>query len=145
MFQFRRDFKTLHSQSLTLVELMIISVIVAILLTMFSQNVLGINDESKVVVANQNLRSIEGAINLFQKDMQRYPTQEEGLQALLEGDKETNWQGPYLEAELLKDPWGNSYLYEINDIHFFLFTRGEDGIQGGSDLAQDIVIARPRR
>ncbi len=144
MFQFKRDFKILHSQSLTLVELMIISVIVAILITMFSQNVLGINDESKVIIANQNLRSLEGAINLYQKDLQHYPPQEEGLTALLKSDEEA-WKGPYIEESLLIDPWGNPYQYELNDVHFFLFTRGEDGLQGGNELGQDIVIARPRR
>ena len=89
---FNRPFKTLYKQGFSLVELMILTVIVGILIMMFSQNVLGINDESKITKAHQKLRSIEGALGIFKDDFGRYPTREEGLAILVQDPEKSRWK-----------------------------------------------------
>lgn len=139
---FNSPFKTLYKQGFSLVELMILSVIVAILITMFSQNVLGINDESKLTTANQNLRSIEGALSIYRDDHARYPNNEEGLRALVEPSDNPRWQGPYIQKEMLIDPWGIPYYYELTDTQYLLITLGQDQKMGGKKLDQDIVYQK---
>ncbi len=136
------SFKTFYKQGFSLVELMILSVIIAILIAMFSQNVLGINDESKITTIHQNIRSIEGALSIFREDFARYPTNEEGLKILVEDSGSLLWQGPYIQPELLIDPWGIPYYYEITPQQYFLITLGQDRRESGKGLAEDIVYTR---
>ncbi len=139
---FNRSFKTLYKQGFSLVELMILSVIVAILITMFSQNVLGINDESKITKVHQNLRSIEGALGIFRDDFNRYPTREEGLAILVENPDNSLWKGPYIQKEILIDPWGIPYFYDISDTQYLLITLGQDRRTEGKGLNRDIVYKK---
>lgn len=139
---FNSPFKTLYKQGFSLVELMIISVIVAILIVMFSQNVLGINDESKITKAHQNLRSIEGALSIYRDDLLRYPSNEEGLRALVKSSNDPRWKGPYIQAEILVDPWGIPYYYELTPAQYLLITLGQDRKMGGKKLNQDIVYQK---
>ncbi len=139
---FKYPFKTLYRQGFSLIEWMIMTVIVAILIAMFSQSVLGINDESKVIRAHQNLRSIQGALSIFREDFARYPTNEEGLHILVENPGSKLWQGPYIQAEILTDPWGIPYYYELTPSQYLLITLGQDQIRGGKVLDQDIVYRR---
>lgn len=139
---FNSPFKTLYKQGFSLVELMILSVIIAILITMFSQNVLGINDESKLTTAHQNLRSIEGALSIYRDDHAHYPNNEEGLSALVEPSDNPLWQGPYIQKEILIDPWGIPYYYELTDTEYLLITLGQDQKMGGKKLDQDLVYQK---
>lgn len=139
---FNSPFKTLYKQGFSLVELMILSVIVAILIVMFSQNVLGINDESKMIKAHQNLRSIEGALSIYRDDLLRYPSNEEGLKALVESPNDPNWKGPYIKADILIDPWGIPYYYELTKMQYLLITLGQDRKMGGKKLNQDVVYQK---
>lgn len=139
---FKHTFKTVYKQGLSLVELMILTVIGAILITMFSQNILGINDESKRVKVKQNLRSIEGALAIFRDDLNRYPTTEEGLTVLLETSDDQAWNGPYIREEILIDPWGVPYLYEASEQNYQIMTFGADRKRGGKGLNRDITQYR---
>ncbi len=140
---FNSSFKTLYRQGFSLVELMILSVIIAILIVMFSQNVLGINDESKITKAHQNLRSIEGALSIYRDDLLRYPSNEEGLRALVESSNhDPRWKGPYIQADILVDPWGIPYYYELTDHQYLIITLGQDRKIGGRKLNQDIVYQK---
>ncbi len=139
---FNRPFKTLYKQGFSLVELMILTVIVGILIMMFSQNVLGINDESKITKAHQKLRSIEGALGIFKDDFGRYPTREEGLAILVQNPEKNRWKGPYIQEDILTDPWGIPYFYDISSNQYLLITLGQDRKVGGKGLNQDIVYVK---
>ncbi|MHC5225159.1 type II secretion system major pseudopilin GspG [Ignatzschineria sp. LJL83] len=139
---FKSSFKTLYKQGFSLVELMILSVIVAILMAMFSQNVLGINDESKITKAHQNLRSIEGALGIFRDDLLRYPSSEEGLKVLVEPIDDPRWKGPYIQKEMIIDPWDIPYYYELTPKQYFIITLGQDRKINGKNLNQDIVYQK---
>lgn len=139
---FHKSFKTLYKQGFSLVELMIITVIIAILIAMFSQSVLGINDESKLTKVHQNLRSIEGALGIFRDDFHRYPTKEEGLAILVEDPRNPLWKGPYIQTEILTDPWGIPYFYDISPEQYLLITLGQDQKTEGRGLNKDIVYKK---
>ena len=139
---FNSHFKTLYKQGFSLVELMILSVIIAILITMFSQNVMGINDESKITKAHQNLRSIEGALGIFREDFSRYPSNEEGLAILVNDPDDPRWNGPYIQANILIDPWSIPYYYEVSTDQYLFITLGQDRRRGGKKLDQDIVYSK---
>lgn len=139
---FKHSFKTMYKQGFSLVELMILTVIGAILIIMFTQNILGINDESKRVKVKQNLRSIEGALGIFKDDYHRYPTNEEQLTILRLDPQDRRWNGPYIREEILIDPWGAPYLYKQEGKSYQIMTLGADGKRGGKGLNQDIIQRR---
>lgn len=119
-------FNVLYKRSLSLVELMIVSVIVAIVITILGQKFLGFDDDSKWVEVKQNIRSIEGALNLYYKDTGEYPSTEQGLKSLIIHSKEYKWRGPYLSEQLIFDPWHNQYQYESSGRQYIIFSKGKD-------------------
>ncbi|GAA5104259.1 type II secretion system protein GspG [Wohlfahrtiimonas larvae] len=112
----------LYRKSLSLVELMIISIIVAIVITILGQKFLGFDDDSQLVEVKQNIRSIEGALNLYYKDIGQYPTTEQGLRSLIENPNLDHWGGPYLSKDLIINPWGKSYQYESLGREYVIFS-----------------------
>ena len=79
-------------------------------------------------------------MELFKLDVGRYPTTEEGLDALMKRPGSVNgWNGPYLKGELPKDPWGNAYRYaNPSNGNFEIVSLGSDGAPGGEGEAADI-------
>jgi general secretion pathway protein G len=102
-------------------------------------------DSSKVKTAETQIKMLKGALQTYRLDVGRYPTDEEGLIALVQKPADARasakWQGPYLDGELPLDPWSNAYQYASkpsgsND--FTLYSLGADGERGGSELDQDV-------
>lgn len=118
----KQPLSTLYTRSLSLVELIIISVIVAIVVTILGQKFLGFDDDSKSVVVKQDIRSIEGALNLYFKDVGTYPTTQQGLKSLIENTEINQWKGPYLSQDLIIDPWGIQYQYESQGKEYIIFS-----------------------
>lgn len=116
-----QPFSSIYKRSLSLVELMIISVIVAIVITILGQKFLGFDDDSKSVIVKQNIRSIQGALNLYLKDVGEYPSTEQGLHSLIQNPNLKHWGGPYLPETLIVDPWGNVYQYESRGRDYVIF------------------------
>ncbi len=136
----------LLSRGITLVELMILSAIIAILAMIIGQHTFNINNETQRISVQQNLRSLEGALNVYYHDMGAFPTEEEGLRALLEplDEKVTaDWAGPYIAHHLTIDPWGEPYRYQVSEEVYQLSTLGADRRIGGVGLDEDIIITRP--
>jgi general secretion pathway protein G len=93
---------------------------------------------------NQDLRVIEAGLSIYMLDNFAYPTEEQGLQALVQEPtaepKPRNWkQGGYLR-ELPRDPWGNPYRYRNPGLHgaFDIFSLGADDAPGGDGEAADV-------
>ncbi len=129
----------------TLIEIMIVVVILGILASIVVPNIMGSPDEARIVKVKQDLRVLEGALNLYKLDNFNYPSTDQGLEALVKkplGQPEAkNWKkGGYIK-KLPKDPWGNDYLYISpgSQGEFDLFSYGSDGRKGGSDTAADIA------
>ncbi|MBU6503529.1 MAG: type II secretion system protein GspG [Burkholderiaceae bacterium] len=97
----------------TLIELMVVLVIIGVLAALIVPNVLERADEARVTAARTDINNLMQALKLYRLDNQRYPTAEQGLQALLVKPTTPpippNWR-PYLD-KLPNDPWGNPYQY----------------------------------
>lgn len=126
----------------TLIELMVVMVIIAILSALIVPNVLDRVDEARVTAARSDIGNLVQALRFYRLDNLRYPTQEQGLNALVvrpsAAPLPNNWK-PYLE-KLPKDPWGNAYVYLNPGLHgeMDVFSYGADGQSGGSGKNADI-------
>ena len=128
----------------TLIEVMVVIVILGVLAALIVPKVMGRPDEARIVAAKQDIAAISQALKLYRLDNRRYPTTEQGLQALVEKPSAApvpdNWKtGGYLE-KLPKDPWGNPYQYLQPGVHgeFDVFSFGADGQTGGEGVDADI-------
>ena len=97
----------------TLIELMVVLVIIGVLAALIVPNVLDRADDARVTAARTDVNNLMQALKLYKLDNQRYPTTEQGLQALVAkpttGPVPPNWK-PYVE-KLPQDPWHNAYQY----------------------------------
>lgn len=128
----------------TLLEVMVVVVILGILAALVVPKIISRPDEARVIAAKQDIASLTQALKLYRLDNQRYPTTEQGLQALVArpttGPVPPNWKaGGYLER-LPKDPWGNPYPYLNPGLHgeIDVFSFGADGTPGGEGNDADI-------
>lgn len=130
-------------RGITLFELLVVLVILALLATIVAPRVIGYLGRSKTDVAQAQLSSIATSLELFYLDMGRYPDEDEGLTALLEAPEGSAlWRGPYFgNSSGFNDPWGRPYLYlrmEPGD-RFALTTFGRDGEAGGEGEDGDLT------
>ena len=124
----------------TLIEIMVVVVMLGILAALVAPNVIRRIDDARVTKARQDIRAFETALNLYRMDNFRYPTTEQGLEALVKQPLDPNirnWkQGGYIDS-LRKDPWGNEYQYaqpgRQNANSFDLSSIGPDGKAGTED------------
>lgn len=123
----------------TLVELLVVLVILMVIGTIAVQNFSGQEDKAKVKAARASFATFENALERFKLDMGRYPTEEEGLAALITApeDDDGNWGPKYLKKEsYLQDAWGNDYLYTApgpDGEPFEIVCYGTDGEEGGEN------------
>ncbi len=129
----------------TLIEMMVVLVIIALVAAIIVPNVIGRPDEARVAVARTDIRAIGSALELYRLDNQSYPTTEQGLAALATRPtappEPSNWvAGGYLSSTP-EDPWGNAYLYRSpgETGGFDLVSLGADGSPGGDGPEADIV------
>lgn len=140
---FRRRVQT----GFTLIELMVVLLIIGVLAALIVPNVLDRADDARVTAAKTDVNNLMQALKLYKLDNQRYPTAEQGLQALLtkptSGPVPPNWKS-YLD-QLPNDPWGRAYVYlnpgikmEVDVMSF-----GADGQAGGEGKNADIGSWQP--
>ncbi len=128
----------------TLVEIMVVVVIIGILGALVVPKLLGRTGESRVTAAKVDISTLMQALKLYKLDNQRYPTTEQGLQALIQkptsGPAANGWKaGGYVE-KLPKDPWGNPYQYLSPGVRgeVDVFSFGADGQAGGAGEDADV-------
>ncbi|MEE8280790.1 MAG: type II secretion system major pseudopilin GspG [Gammaproteobacteria bacterium] len=126
----------------TLIEIMVVVVILGILAALIAPNVIGRIDEARVTAARNDIRTIESAMQLYRMDNFRYPSTDEGIDALVNkpDDPDIKWpEGGYI-PRLPRDPWNRPYLYlqPGNNGEYDLYTFGRDGEQGGEGPDSDI-------
>lgn len=126
----------------TLIELMVVLVIIGVLASLVVPNLLDRADDARVTAARTDIGNLMQALKLYKLDNQRYPSAEQGLQALATkpttGNIPSNWR-PYVE-KLPNDPWGRPYVYMFpgvkGDVDVLSF--GADGKNGGAGSESDI-------
>ncbi|MDJ0630529.1 MAG: type II secretion system major pseudopilin GspG [Rhodobacter sp.] len=128
----------------SLLELMVVVVILSILALVIVPRIIDRPDQARVARAQADLASLENAVKFYKLDNLRYPTTEQGLQALVnppvsEPLAPNYADGGYIER-LPKDPWGADYQYLSPGVYgdFDIFTFGADGAQGGDGTNSDI-------
>lgn len=123
---------------------MVVVVILGILAALVAPNVIRRIDDANITKVKQDIRALETALNLYRMDNFRYPTTEQGLEALVKQPNDPNlrnWKpGGYVRS-LQKDPWGNNYAYISPGTRggdYDLYTLGADNQQGGEGTDADI-------
>jgi general secretion pathway protein G len=122
---------------------MVVVVIIGLLAAVVTQQLMGNVDDAQVSKAKQDIRVYETSLTLYRLDNFRYPTTEQGLNALVQKPADpnlTNWaKGGYVKR-ISKDPWGRDYLYASPGEHgeFDIWTLGADGEPGGEEANADI-------
>jgi general secretion pathway protein G len=132
------------SRGFTLIEIMVVVVIMGILAALVVPKLMGRADDARITAARQDIATLMQALKLYKLDNQRYPTTEQGLQALTakpnSGPAANGWKaGGYLD-KLPKDPWGGQYQYLSPGIkgEIDVFSYGADGQPGGTGNDTDI-------
>lgn len=128
----------------TLIEIMVVVVIMGILAALIVPKLMGRTDDARIIAAKQDIATVMQGLKLYKLDNQRYPTTEQGLQALINkpssGPAANGWKtGGYLD-KLPKDPWGNPYQFLSPGLkgEIDVFSLGADGQPGGTENDTDI-------
>lgn len=126
----------------TLIELLIVVIILGILAGLVGPRLFGRVGQSKQAAARVQIELLGTALDQFKLDVGRYPTTQEGLQALQRNPGNVvGWEGPYLKKEVPLDPWGRAYQYRSPGEHgeYDLASLGADGAPGGEGEAADVT------
>ncbi len=139
-----RKAKTETRKGFTMVELMAVLIIIGLLATFVVTKVATKIDQARVTTTKANLKILHSSVNQFKMDTSRFPSEEMGLEELLEqpSDVENYEPGGYLETtEIPKDGWGNEFIYELfpeSGKPFVIKSLGADGEEGGEDYDADL-------
>ena len=117
--------------------------ILGLLVGLVTPQVMKYLSRARTDAARLDIQNIAAGLDLFRLDLARYPTQEEGLAALVQKPPGLDrWQGPYLkQRNVPTDPWGRPYRYQIPGQHgeYDLYTLGADDAPGGTGENQDVA------
>ncbi len=132
-----------QNRGFTLLELLVVLVILGLLASLVGPQVLKQVGSSKGKAAALQIQEFGTALDLFKLEVGRYPTSQEGLEALIAKPANARfWNGPYLKKKLIRqDPWGNDYGYQSPGDHgeYDLYSLGADGREGGEGDNADVV------
>jgi general secretion pathway protein G len=134
--------KKRNRNGFTLIELLVVMVIIGLLAALVGPRFIRQEEKAKIKAAKAQIELLSTALDTFRLDVGRYPTSEEGLEALRTkpGGLE-RWDGPYLKKDVPLDPWGKAYAYKSPGEHgaFDIVSYGADGLSGGEGDNRDIT------
>ena len=131
-----------RSRGFTLIELMVVLVIIGVLAALIVPNMLDRADDARVTAARTDVNNLMQALKLYKLDNQRYPSSDQGLQALVQrpsvGATPPNWKS-YLD-KLPSDPWGHPYQFANPGLkgEIDVYSFGADGVVGGEGKNADL-------
>ncbi len=138
----RRKNESSASAGFTLIELIVVVIIIGLLAGLVLPQFIRQEERAKLNTARAQIELFATALDTFRLDVGRYPTTDEGLQALRQkpGGLE-RWDGPYLRKDLPTDPWGKPYVYRSPSEHgpYEIISYGADGAPGGDGDNRDIT------
>ena len=128
-----------NKKDFTLVDLIVVLLIVALLAGLAAKSFMGQTEKAKVITTKATLKTLHGAVNMFKLDTGRYPSEDMGLQELVEEPTDVEGWNPegYLETtEVPRDAWKNDFVYMLNPESgkpFVIISYGADGKEGGEE------------
>lgn len=138
-----RRSKSSSEAGFTLIELLVVMVILVLLASLVAPRVIGYLGSSRTKAAKVQIESLGSSLELFKLDTGRYPSEREGLTALVSNSgRIPNWNGPYLKKDRVPaDPWGQPYHYRYPGQRgvFDIYSLGADGKEGGTGEDQDVA------
>ena len=134
-----------HSAGFTLIEIMVVVVILGILGALIVPNIIGRPDEARVTAARADIQQIGNALELYRLDNGSYPSNDQGLSALVEEPsgypEPRNWSPDGYLKKLPEDPWGEAYLYYSEDRTMDIYSFGADRKEGGESIDADLRLS----
>jgi general secretion pathway protein G len=122
--------------------MLVVVAIIALLAAVITPGIIGQLGRARAKTAQMQLDTIAAAVESFRSDVGHYPTQGEGLNALVaDPGNEQGWTGPYIkDSRVLNDPWGHPVSYQVDTqgLTFTVTSLGRDGQAGGSGLDRDL-------
>ena len=139
----KRKYSGKPQHGFTLIELLVVLVILGLLASLAGPKVMNYLGGAKSDSAHLQVEEFGASLDLFKLETGRYPTTQEGLQALVQAPAGlTGWNGPYLKKKTVpKDPWGNEYIYVSpgQHGHYDLSSLGADNREGGDGENKDLT------
>lgn len=135
-----------RQRGMTLIEILVVLVLIGIVLGIVGGNFIGKGEKAKADAAKIEIGQIAQTLDLYKLEVGRYPSSQEGLQALISAPAGVaNWNGPYWKKSTLpRDPWGNEYKYVFpgSKSPYEIVSLGADGKEGGEGVDKDISSAQ---
>ena len=132
-----------RQSGMTLIEILVVLVLIAVVMGIVGGNFIGKGEKAKADAAKIEIGQIGQTLDLYKLEIGRYPSTQEGLQALITAPAGVNnWNGPYWKKSTVpKDPWGTEYKYfspASNGAPYEIISLGADGKEGGDGTNKDI-------
>ena len=139
--RFQPATRSRYQRGLTLIEILVVLAIITMLAGLVGPTVLNQLGGAKTKTARIQIKDLEQAVEMYKLDVGRYPSDGEGLQALVESPGSADgWNGPYLKSGVPLDPWKNEYLYANpgSRAEIDIYSLGQDGTEGGDGEDSDV-------
>lgn len=131
---FVKKMRNVGEQAFTLIEIIIVISLMVTLISILATQLTKQQDEAMKDAARLSMGKIEQSLQLYRVHNYRYPTTDQGLEALVtDPGNAKRWRGPYIEESKLKDPWGNDFEYESDGRSIKIISVGPDGSAGTDD------------
>ena len=131
-----------RESGITLIELLVVMVIIAMFATIVGQRLFRNVEKARQTTAKAQISEFESVLDAYKLDVGRYPTNEEGLQAMrVRPGNVERWDGPYLRKDVPPDPLQRPYVYRFPGQHgdYDLYSLGADGQEGGDGENADVT------
>ena len=130
-----------NQRGFSLIELMIVMVILGLLASLVGPAMFKKLGTAKQKTAKTQIEMLMSALDSYRLDIGHYPSQQEGLEALVINPGDEKWDGPYLAKGLPNDPWDNPYHYQNPGEHggeVEIYSYGNDNRPGGEKEDADV-------
>lgn len=133
-----------RQQGFTLIEVLVALALLGLIYALVGPRVIDLLSRGNQRAASFQIENFKTTLDLFRLDVGRYPTEREGLAALVENPGGLQrWAGPYLsENRVPDDPWGRAYVYRVpgpDGLAYGILSLGADGTEGGEGENQDVT------
>jgi len=133
--ELKRNCKRRREGGFSLIELMVVIAIIAMLAAIVGFNVMNALGKGEIAAAKSQISNFKTALISYRVEFKKFPSTEEGLKALIDNEKGTKFLD---QKEVPSDPWGNPYVYKLENNEPIIISYGADGSPGGEGENADI-------